>query len=353
MGWLTTKAATKTFVALVTMALILAGVGPFPLPKAAAAELIERSIRMSDAIAAQNNVTYRTAFTTQAATMMGSIVIQFCSNGSLLDEPCTGPVGFDASGAVLASQFGATGFSISPASTANEIILTRPSALEGAGSMSYNFTTITNPFSGGSSFARIYTYPTSDASGPYTDAGGFALYYRPSFGVITEVPPHLKFCLGESINGLDCTTATEPFSNIGNLGPLVTGVAQTQMLAATNAGGGYTMWVLGGTMTSGNNTIPAMAGAPSTKGTSQFGLNLRANTNPVIGNDLAGPGLAGVAAPYYQQNQFRFQSGDVVATVATPDDFRKYTVSYVVNVDSDQSGGVYATTLTYLVLANF
>jgi len=114
------------------------------------------------------------------------------------------------------------------------------------------------------------------------------------------------------------------------------------------------MWVLGSSMTSGSNVIPAMAGGgPSVKGTSQFGLNLRANTNPVIGQEVTGPGVAGITANYANQNQFRFNSGDVLASTLGPDDFRKYTVSYIVNVAAGQPGGVYSTTLTYVCLANF
>jgi hypothetical protein len=125
------------------------------------------------------------------------------------------------------------------------------------------------------------------------------------------------------------------------------------MVAATNAEGGYNLRVIGGTMASGNNVLPAMNGAPSQQGVSQFGINLRANTNPIIGQEVTGPGSAGIAAGYNQQNQFRYQSGDVLVSTADPDNFRKFTVSYIVNVASGQPGGVYATTLTYICLGNF
>lgn len=322
-------------------------------PRLSAAPLINRSVRVDDARAAQNGVLYRVAFATLASSLVGSIRIQFCANTPLLDEPCTVPNGFDISNATFASQQGMTGFVISANTTANEMVISRPPLLEGATASIYLFTGVTNPFNAGSTFARIYTYPTSDGSGPYTDAGGLALYFQGALGVIAEVPPYLKFCLGESITAFNCSTATEPFSDIGILSPLVTGLAQSQMVIATNANGGYSMWVLGGTMTSGNNTIPAMSGAASQPGVSQFGINLRANANPVIGQNPTGPGTATVTAGYNQPNQFRYQSGDVLATAPAPDDNRKYTVSYIVNVDANQPGGIYATTLTYIALANF
>jgi hypothetical protein len=353
MDWFAHKLTSKQLSYLIVVALILAGIGPFPASKASAAQLGPRSIRVSDAIAAQNNVTYRTALTSVTAAILGSVRIQFCSNTSLVDDSCSPPVGFDVTGAAIASQAGITDFSISSSSTINEIVLSRPPAMEGPTSMAYEFTGVTNPFTGGSYYARMYTYPTSDGSGSYTDAGGLALHYRPALGVSTEVPPHLTFCLGESITGFNCSTATEPFSDLGILGPLVTGLAQSQMLVATNADGGYSMWVVGNTMTAGNNIIPAMSGGVSQKGVSQFGINLRANTNPIIGQDISGPGTGTIFPNYSQQNQFRFNSGDVLASSTTPDDYRKYTVSYIVNVNQNQPGGLYSTTLTYITLANF
>lgn len=354
MAWRFTckKAIAEQLALLATViAVLLATLAP--VPTLLAAELSQRGIRVSDAQAAQNGVTYRVEFSTLANSLIGSIRVQFCSDSPLVDDPCAVPNGFDIDGATFTSQTGITGFSISANTTANEMVLSRPPLLETPTTATYVFSGVTNPFNGGSMYARIYTYATSDGTGPYTDSGGMALYFQGALGVMAEVPPYLWFCLGESITGFDCDTATEPFSDIGVLSPLTTGLAQSQMVTATNATGGYTMWVLGGTMTSGNNTIPALAGAASQAGVSQFGINLRANTAPLIGQDPAGPGAGALAAGYNTPNQFRFQSGDAVASVTAPDDFRKYTASYIVNVDSNQPGGVYATTLTYVVLANF
>ena len=353
MDWSAHKLTPKKSLLFIVIAVVIAAVGPLPTPQVSAAQMGPRSIRIGDAIAGQNNVAYRIALTSVTNAVLGSVRVQFCSNTSLVDDSCVAPIGFDISNAVIVSQVGITDFSISTNTTANELVLSRPPAMEGPTSMAYEFTGITNPFTGGSYFARVYTYPTSDGSGAYTDAGGLAIHYRPSLAVSAEVPPHLTFCLGESISGFSCGTATEPFSDVGVLGPLVTGLAQSQMLVATNADGGYSMWVVGNTMTSGNNVIPAMNGVASQKGVSQFGMNLRANTNPIVGQDVTGPGTGTIFPGYNQQNQFRFQSGDVLATATNPDDYRKYTASYVVNVNTNQPGGLYSTTLTYVALANF
>jgi hypothetical protein len=346
-------ARTRFFVALMVVSFCI-GMGPFQFVPAQAAELTPRSLTLSGAYSATSNVTYRVTFGIPVTTMVGSVRLQLCSNTSLVDDSCIAPFGLDAINVNLDSQSGVSGFSYSPSdSTVNEIVLTRPPALQSNTMAQFTFTNIRNPSNAGSYYARIFTYASSNGTGPYTDAGGLAFVILPSLSVSTEVPPYLRFCLGESITNFDCTTTTEPFADLGNLTPTTTGAAQSQMVVATNAGNGYSMWVLGDSMTSGNNVITPMPGGAALKGTAQFGLNLRANANPPIGQDPLGPGSGGVAAGYNQPNLFRFNSGDTLASSPNPDDNRKYTVSYIVNVPATQPGGVYSTTLTYVCLANF
>jgi hypothetical protein len=353
--WLThrDKKSPLRYKPLRVIAAIVLLIALLPAPRLSAVPLSQRSIRVSNGLAAQSGVTYRVTFSTLTSNLIGSVRVQFCSNTPLIDEPCTVPAGFDIASAALTSQSGMTGFSISSNTTANEMVIGRPPVVEGATASTYIFSGVTNPSSGGSLYARVFTYPTSDGTGAYLDAGGLALYFHGGLGVSAEVPPYLRFCLGESITSFDCTTATEPFSDIGVLTPVVTGSAQTQMVVATNADGGYSLWVQGGTMTSGTNTIPAMSGGPSQRGVSQFGINLRANASPIVGQDPAGPGAATISAAYNLPDQFRYQTGDTLVTATNPDDNVKFTVSYIVNVNANQPGGVYATTLVYIALANF
>ena len=319
-----------------------------------AADLTQRAIKTSNNVATRANVIYELSMGYASTGPIGSVLIEFCIEGPLVGEPCSQPAGFDASAVTLTAQTGATGFTVFSGSTVNEIILTRPPAAISAGtSATYTLSGIQNPSNNGTLYARVLTFASSDASGPYTDSGGLALAISPAPTIQAQVPPFLLFCLGESITAFDCSSATDPFSDVGTLGPLVTGAAQSQLVVATNGAGGYSLWVLGGTMTSGNNTLPAMAGGASQKGVSQFGINLVANTAPIVGQDVVGPGVATISPGYDTQNQFRYQSGDTLVTAPTPADFNKFTVSYIVNVANGQPGGVYATTLTYIVLANF
>jgi hypothetical protein len=127
-----------------------------------------------------------------------------------------------------------------------------------------------------------------------------------------------------------------------------------QMVLATNAVSGYNLFLNGTTMTSGNDTIPAMTASDvSRPGTSQFGINLRANTTPAVGANVQGPGLGTPSANYGTADFFRFVPGELIASSPSVTDFSKYTVSYIVNISRDQDPGIYVTTLEYVAVATF
>ena len=107
-------------------------------------------------------------------------------------------------------------------------------------------------------------------------------------------------------------------------------------------------------MSSGVNTIPALAAQTvSTIGTSQFGLNLRANATPAVGADLTGAGTGTYAANYGTADSYRFGSGEVVAQAAVPTNANTFTSSYIVNIGGSQAAGVYTATMTYICTASF
>ncbi|HSX29971.1 MAG TPA: hypothetical protein VLE73_05435 [Candidatus Saccharimonadales bacterium] len=346
-------ARSKLGLVVVTIVFLL-GSGPF-VGVANAAELQPRSLTMGNNNAGATDVDYRLQFKFPNNATVGSIRLMFCDDSALLGTSCNPPAGFDATNVSITLELGAVGFSVHPSSTANEIVLGRPPAPVSAGTTGvYDFTLITNPANPGPMYARVLTYPTSDGTGAYTDGGGLALYITNNATVTAEVPPYLLFCVGESIANFDCNTATEAFTDLGILTTTVTSAAQSQIVIATNAENGYSMWAIGGTMTSGSNSIAAMsAGGASVKGTAQFGFNLVSNTSPVVGQGPTGPGAGAPTGPYAVPNVFRYNSGDILATSPVPDDYRKYTVSYIVNIPANQPGGVYSTTLTYITLANF
>lgn len=318
------------------------------------AQITERSLVMSSNNAGEHNVQYDIGFSVATAGSIQSISIDFCSNSALLEDTCVPPWGFDALNANLIGQTGVSGFIKSPSSTVNQLVLTHaPAGPISAGPVHFEFDGITNPTNPESYYAKISTYASTDASGTPVDFGALAFTVNNKFDVSVEVPPYLLFCQGVSISGFDCSTATGDLLNLGQLSEQVSSVAQSQAVAATNASGGYTITVGGGTMTSGNNILPPMAGGASTVGASQFGVNLRANSVPDIGENPSGPGSGAPRPNYNQANRYRFVNNDLLASATGVQDFKKYTISYVVNVAKSQPPGVYSTTLTYICLANF
>jgi len=294
---------------------------------------------------------------TDFTSAVGSVSFEFCSNSPIAQVVCVPPTGFDIGNAVLASQSGQTGFTIDGASTTtNKLVLTRTAQIPAPASAVsvYTLNGVTNPVAPGSHYARIQTFTSTDATGLALEDGGLAFAILDAFSVSSEVPPYLEFCASVTITGFNCTSATSFFIDLGELSKTSAKVASSHIVGATNAGSGYSVTLAGTTLTSGNNVIPAMAvRAGSSPGTSQFGLNLRANTNPSIGANPAGPGTATATAEYATVNQFKFLPGETIISTGTTSDFRKFTVSYLINAANSQAAGVYATTVSFIALANF
>ncbi len=344
-----------TFASL-TALLLIGVVGPFGLYTVRAAEFGTRQLKMSTN-ATNATATYELAFSGQSPGMVGSIRLQLCANDPFYGTPCTPPAGLDMSSATLGPQSGMTGFTKHASSTANELILTRTPGLSNLILNSYTIQNVANPSNSGTIYGRLETFPTIDATGPHTDAGGLAIaYLNTNIGVQSTVPPYLLFCIGNTVQAYDCSTADGNFTDFGEFRPTATATGQTQMLVATNAEFGYTIRAMGTTLTSGINTIPPLSTPDiSRKGVSQFGMNLRANSSPPAGRDVSTSGIGyGTIMPAYNTpNYFTFIPGDTLVQSTSPDNKRLFTVTYMVNVSDKQPAGAYVSTLTYVALASF
>lgn len=289
-----------------------------------------------------------------AVTPLGSIEIEFCSNDAIPGTPCTAPTGFDILNSTLSSQTGNTGFSVHPSSTVNRMVLSRFPVMPMGASSTYEFTNVINPDTAGSHFIRLRTYQSDNASGPATEEGGIAFAMNAPLNVSAEVPPYLKFCAGVTIVGYDCSTATSFFIDLGEFSTVSASAASSEFVLATNADNGLSVTITGTTLTSGNNTIPGLfPNGVSSPGTSQFGINLRANGNPSIGAEPNGPGTATIRPEYNTPNVFRFANNESLVSTDTTSDNVKFTVSYMSNISGAQAPGVYATTMSFICLANF
>ncbi len=319
-----------------------------------AAQISSRSLRIESVVpSATTRHSFTFSYDTSASVpAIGSIAFEYCT--SPLDQiACVAPTGMDASGAILTDQTGETGFSILSAQS-NKIILTRtPAQPPAANPSAYVFDTIVNPSTTATLFVRISTYTTADGTGPFTDFGAVANSTTRGVQLSTEEPPYLKFCVGLSL-GNDCTTANESVVDLGDLSTSRAASGSSQMIAATNAEFGLAITVYGTTMTSGNNVIQSLTSPTvSAPGNAQFGMNLRDNSDPNVGEEPSGAGIANPTTAYNIPNRYLFQSGNVVATSPDATDSRKFTSSYIVNISPVQPPGVYTATLTYICTATF
>ncbi|MFZ1248761.1 MAG: hypothetical protein WAQ24_00365 [Candidatus Saccharimonadales bacterium] len=327
---------------------------PF-LPRAHAAEFASREFR------AANNTTdatteYELSFSGQSAGSVRSFRLQLCVNDPFPGQPCTAPNGLSFTAATLASQSGMSGFSLGTTTNANELIVTRSSpAPTTLNRVSFVLQNVHNPSNPGTVYARLESFTGPNATGMRHDAAGLAVaYLSAGLNVKSYVPPFLLFCIANTIQNNDCATAQGNYIDFGEFSPTRTAVGQTQMLVATNADYGYSIRVLGTTMTSGINALPALASSDvSRRGVSQFGLNLRANSVPAVGKNVEGAGVGAVSGDYNRADYFRFVPGETLVSSPDPDNFRLFTISYVANVSKDQAPGIYVSTLTYVALASF
>jgi hypothetical protein len=293
--------------------------------------------------------------TVSSTAAVGSIVFEYCANSPLFDISCVPPAGLSLSAAVLAQQAGNTGFSIDNIdSNATRLVISRPVAAAVAVPSSYTFSNVTNPPGNNqTTYVRITTYASTQGTGSFIDNGSVAFSTISNFVVGAFVSPFLDLCVGVTVAG-NCSQTAGDNLDLGILSAQATRSATSQFAASTNDGTGCVVYVLGTTMTSGNNIIPAMSNQPaSLPGVSEFGINLRQNTNPAVGADPSGAGTSVPAAGYDSPDSFSFVPGSQIANSPVSTDYNRMTVSYITNVSVSQPPGVYSTTLTYLASAQF
>ena len=208
------------------------------------------------------------------------------------------------------------------------------------------------PDSAGTQYIRITTHASNDATGPNIDSGGMAYSLSSKISLSTEVEPYLLMCSAVTIQSTDCATASGTKLDFGTFSSDTSSSLNSQIVAASNSPTGIAISVLGSSLTSGNSTIDRLTSPTiNREGRSQFGLNLRDNSDPNIGSDPTG--TITPSASYNLPNRYMFTSGSVIASSSTFTDLSKLTISYVVNVDEDQEPGIYTSTLTYIGLATF
>lgn len=325
----------------------------WPLSQSVAADqLLQRSVELSSATPGAT-ASQKFSFTFQSVASMGSLSFLYCSNSPRFSDPCTTPAGLDLTNAQLSNQTGNTGFNILSINS-SRIVLSRPSASTSTITSSYTLANIANPPGGNLTvFVRLASYSSADGSGPATDNGSVAFSTNSILTVGAYVPPYLTFCAGKTVAS-DCSSSATSLVDLGTLKTNSVSSGQSQMAAATNDNNGYFVSMFGTTLTSGNNVIaPLSSPTASLPGTGQFGINLRANTNPSIGQEPSGDGTAAPTTNYAQQNLFTFNDGDTIIGAPNSTAFNRMTVAYLANINSAQAPGIYTTTLTFIATVQF
>lgn len=348
----------------------------FQAPPVSAAQITARSLTLQAGATDGGSkpsgvVKHLFKFTVPTTSTVGSIKFLYCTTAT--GGTCVKPTGLTTTSATLGSENGATGFTINSTTDGAPYLTRTAASITSSTALTYQLATVTNPSTTNQSFfVRISTFASVDTTGTAVDTGTVTATTANEIILTGTMPESLIFCTGALITATagipDCSTATSGAISFNQLfSPTDTSTATSQMAASTNATNGYNITVTGPTLTSGSNTIPAMATSTTgARGTGQFGLNLRANTlatsTPIVGADLSavsnGTDLRGQAATGYASiDNFKFVSGDSVAnsafSVAGPTNSQIYTASYIVNVSGSQTAGTYTSTLTYICTATF
>lgn len=146
-------------------------------------------------------------------------------------------------------------------------------------------------------------------------------------------------------------------ANFGSFTASNAAVATSKFSVSNYTSYGYVVQIAGKPPANGNYVIDAMTTTGASQaGTEQFGINLVANTSPtsVGANPDYGQFGAGSATPNYgTSNQFRYVSGETIASSPKSSGETIYTLSYLVNVGSLTPGGQYTTKQTLIVTGTY
>lgn len=98
--------------------------------------------------------------------------------------------------------------------------------------------------------------------------------------------------------------------------------------------------------------------AQSAPGTEQFGINLRDNTTPNVGNEpVQIPdstfSFAQVVNGYDQPDWFKFVDGDIIAASNKSSGKTSFTISFIANISKDTPAGEYGGSFSVIVTPTF
>jgi hypothetical protein len=201
---------------------------------------------------------------------------------------------------------------------------------------------------GGNTRSTSPNYISQDTIGGGAAGGAAGTAFRSISGVQTTNDPTLTV----QINSASV--------NLGSLSTSLTrtGTASFDVLNYTSYG--YLVKLLGNPPDNGNHTLTNMSSqAASATNTEQFGINLKANTAPTTfgAEALQVPDNTfsfGVAATGYNTaNQYKYVSGDTIASAPKSSGKTTYTISFIANISNNTPGGSYSGRQTLVVIGTY
>ena len=167
------------------------------------------------------------------------------------------------------------------------------------------------------------------------------------FGDLTPGEPTLEVIVGNGV------------SNLGKLTTETTATKTMTVQVRNYLSEGYTLQISGDAPKYGGHTLTTPnSPTASTPGTEQFGINVVANTDPEIGENIqqhpsSDFSFGEVMADYDTPNMFMYNSGDVIARSLVESGRTDYTISMVVNISNATPAGNYNGDFSAVVIPIF
>lgn len=361
-------------------------VAALALPSAAEAhgQLTHRSATLgSSEMAASTSVKFQ--WGADLSGVVRGIRLQVCTSPTY-SQPCVKPSGTSFTTSSLDAVQGALSSGWNYSTTFTEAILTKSAgnSVSRGATCAVIIKQFTNPSSIGTFYFRVTTYTSTNLTvGAELDFGAVAVSTARiiSNGASATYNNTLVFRLANQVDA-DCGGQTDVVDPADSSSDFVTlapnpaslaasSVGTAQFCVATNAQGGFAVVyrdaALGGPGKGFNNGThefdnDGVGGTVnqfvSTPGIEQFGFNLRANTDPLVGaNPDQSAALSDLANVNYSTlNRFSYDdSGNPTSLVtkASQTLAARYTLSFVANIADKTPGGTYLAYQIFICTATF
>ncbi len=184
---------------------------------AAASQLTQRSIELTNSSVSATGVTYTVNFTSVGGA--GAFIVDFCSNSPVIGQACSPPADFDV-GTPTSTTSGFTSVA-----ALNDHTVRVTGVIAAATPITVAIKGITNPSTSGPLYARIVTYDSAANANEYisaeplgagsVDDGGAAIAITNTIGVAGSVLETMTFCVSSEEISKDCADVEPPILKLG------------------------------------------------------------------------------------------------------------------------------------------